>query len=452
MIFNFFVMNTPSQVFHGTWRHPESQSVHHTDLKMWMDLAQLAERGGIDAIFFADVIGIYEEPGGRYDRIVSNAIQFPCADPAVIISAMATVTEHVGLVYTSSTMQQLPSPFARAVATLDHATRGRIGWNMVTSFTRNAARSVGAADSWSHDERYRRATEYVDVVYKLLEGSWDDGAVIADRERGIYSDPAKVHKIYHEGEIFSVEGPFMVPPSPQRTPVLFQAGSSSAGQAFAARHAEGIFLLSGTPEGAGKYARTIREQAVSFGRQADDILFLEGMTFVVGSTEEEARRKETEIEAYISEEAFLILQLGSLGIDATQYAPDTPLAELIEEAPGARSLFAMVMNSSGKGDKATITDFVRYSSRSLRVVGTPEMICDRIAEYQQQGIDGLNISYTLMPGTFVDFIEQVMPELRRRGLAKEGYAPGTLREKLFPGRPAHLNSRHPAAAYKGAFA
>jgi FMN-dependent oxidoreductase (nitrilotriacetate monooxygenase family) len=451
MIFNFFLMNCPSHIFHGSWRHPDSRSLEHTSLNLWTDLAKLAEKGGMDAIFIADNFGIYEEPGDRIDRVVANAIQFPCTDPTVLISAMAAVTEHLGFAYTSSTLQQHPSPFARAAATLDHATRGRIGWNVVTSFVRNAARSVGIEDSWSHDERYRWAEEYVDVTYKLWEGSWDDGAVLADKAKGIYADPSKVHKINHVGERFRVEGPLMAPPSPQRTPVLFQAGTSPAGQAFAAKNAEGIFLISGSAKGAGKAASSIRAKAVEFGRRPDDIIFLEGMSFVVGSTEEDALRKEKELEEYLNAEAGLIMSAAALGIDPGKYTPDTRLIDIIEDAVGLRSGFDMVMHSSGKGEGATLADFVRFSSRSWRKVGTPEMICDEIAKYQAQGIDGINIMYMILPGTYEDFIEHVVPELRKRGMMKTEYRPGTFREKLFPGSDSKLNERHPAAAYRGAF-
>ena len=449
MLFNFFLMNTPSHLFHGTWRHPESKSMFHMDLSTWTDLARIAERGLIDAIFIADNFGMYEEPGDEYARVVQNAIQFPCADPTVLISAMSLVTEHLGFIYTSSTLQQHPSSFARAAATLDHATKGRIGWNIVTSFVKNAARSVGVENAWSHDERYRWAEEYVDVTYKLWEGSWDDGAVLRDVVRGIYADPTKVHKINHVGERFRVEGPLMVPPSPQRTPLLFQAGTSSAGQDFAARNAEGVFLISGSPHGAGEHARAIRDKARQFGREPSDIVFLEGLSFVVGSTMEEARRKEAEIESYMSDEAGLIMSAAALGIDTTKYSPETRLVDLIEQSVGLRGGFDMVMNSSGKGREATLADLIQFSSRNWRVVGTPETICDRIAEYQAQGIDGINIMYMLMPGTYVDFVDHVVPELRKRGLMKAAYAPGTLRQKMFPGAGSHINTRHPASRYKG---
>lgn len=452
MIFNLFLMNCPSHIFHGSWRHPDSRSLEHTSLELWTDLARLAEKGGMDGIFIADNFGMYEEPNDRIDRVITNGIQFPCNDPTVLISAMAAVTKHLAFIYTSSTLQAHPSPFARTAATLDHATKGRIGWNVVTSFVRNAARSVGVEESWSHDERYRWAEEYVDVTYKLWEGSWDDGAVLADKERGIFADPDKVHKINHVGERFRVEGPLLSTPSPQRTPVIFQAGTSPAGQAFAAKNAEGIFLISGSAEGAGKVTKSIRAKAAEFGRRPDDLLFLEGMSFVVGSTEEEALRKEKELEAYLNEEASLIMTAGSVGIDPSKYTPQTRLIDMMEDSVGLRSGFDMVMNACGKGEDTTLGDFIRFSSRSWRTVGTPEMICDEIAKYQEQGVDGINIMYMILPGTYEDFIEHVVPVLRKRGMMKTEYAEGTLREKLFPGRNSKVNARHPAAAYRGAFA
>lgn len=175
------------------------------------------------------------------------------------------------------------------------------------------------------------------------------------------------------------------------------------------------------------------------------------MSFVVGSTEEEARRKEAELEAYLDAEAGLIMSAAALGIDPGKYTPDTRLADIIEDAVGLRSGFDMVMHSSGKGERATLADFIRFSSRSWRKVGTPEMICDEIARYREQGIDGINIMYMILPGTYQDFIDHVVPELRKRGMMKTQYRPGTFREKLFPGSGSKLNARHPAAAYRGAF-
>lgn len=451
MIFNFFLMDTPSHIFHGTWRHPQSRSIDYADLDLWTELAVKAEEAKVDAIFMADNFGLYEEAGDRIDRVVSNAVQVPCNDPMMLISAMSAATKNLCFVYTSSILQQHPSPFARQTGSLDHLTKGRIGWNIVTSFVKNAAASVGEQGSWDHSQRYAWAEEYVDLTYKLWEGSWDDGAVVANKETGVYADPAKVHRIRHQSARYSVEGPFMVAPSPQRTPVLFQAGTSSAGQAFAAKNAEGVFLISGTPKGAGKAIRAIKEQARDYGRNPEDIVFLEGLTFVVGRTEEEAQRKEAEIEAYIDEEVRHIMLAGAVGIDTSTYPPETLLVDLMEKAQGMKSRFEAVMNASGKGAKATLADLSQFSSRSLRIVGTPESICDRIEEYQAQGIDGFNIIYMLLPGTYVDFIELLAPELKKRGLMRTEYSPGTFREKIF-GAGAKLNPRHPGAKYKNAFA
>jgi FMN-dependent oxidoreductase (nitrilotriacetate monooxygenase family) len=202
------------------WRHPKSRSLEYNSLDLWVEMAEIAERGRFDAIFMADVFGLYGEFRGSWDAIAEHAVQFPVSDPSVLISAMAYATEHLGFVYTNSVLQQHPFAFARAASTLDHLTRGRIGWNVVTSVSRNGSRSMGLPTIVDHDERYRWAAEYLEVTYKLWEGSWEDGAVVQDRATGVMSDPRKIHKINHEGERYRVEGPHLVEPSPQRTPTL----------------------------------------------------------------------------------------------------------------------------------------------------------------------------------------------------------------------------------------
>lgn len=448
MVFNFFVMNTPSHITHGTWRMPQSRGVDYNDLSMWVDLARTAERAKVDAIFFADVFGLYGDHGGTWEALARHAIQFPISDPSMLISAMAHATSDLSYIYTNSVLQQHPFSFARGISTLDHLTRGRVGWNIVTSASANGSRSMGLPNITDHDERYRWADEYVDVTYKLWEGSWEDEAVLADRDAGVYADPARIHKINHVGERYSVEGPHLVEPSPQRVPALFQAGASDAGLNFAARHAEGIFMVSGSVEGAQRKIEKVREIATANGREADDILFLEGLTFVVGSTEEEARRKEAELEEWLSDEAQMVVMSGVSGIDLAHVDADTPLSELIASAPGMQGSLKMVMDSMPAGQVARVRDMANFSTRRWRIVGTPETIADRIEAYRDVGVGGVNVMYMTLPGTFEDFADHIAPELQRRGLMQSDYRPGTLREKLFPGRDATINARHPAAAYR----
>lgn len=447
MLYNLFIMNTPSHISHGMWRHPQSRALDYTSLDLWVEMAQLAERGQLDAVFMADVFGLYGEFRGGWDIIAEHAVQFPVNDPSVLISAMAHATSNLGFVYTNSVLQQHPFAFARTASTLDHLTKGRVGWNMVTSVSKNGSRSVGLPTITDHNERYRWVEEYAEVTYKLWEGSWEDDAYVADRATGLMSDPRKIHKINHEGQRYSVEGPHLVAPSPQRTPVLFQAGASAAGMAFAARHAEGVFLVSGSPEAARAKVSKIKDLAVSNGRTPDDIVFMEGAAIVVGSTEDEARRKETEYDEWYDAEAQMAIMSGTIGIDLSFAEPDQPLSDLLEKVPGMRGAVQLVIDTV-HGREATVADLLAHSSKQWRIVGTPESIADKFEDYQAAGIDGFNIMSMLVPGTYEDFVDHVAPVLQRRGLMQSEYAPGTLREKLFPGRGPRLGERHVAASYR----
>jgi long-chain alkane monooxygenase len=252
LIFNCFTMNVVSHIYHGLWRHPSSTQMYFDDLETWVELVKLLEKGRFDAVFFADVIGIDPAYKGDWDTYIREGLQIPCNDPSALCGALITATEHLGLTFTSSIMAEHPFSFARRVSTLDHLSKGRIGWNIVTSVSHNAAQNVGFDEIVPHDQRYQWAEEYMNVVYKLWEGSWDDNAILGDRENGVYADASKIHRIFHRSERYKVLGPHMCSPSLQRTPVLYQAGSSAAGRDFAARHAEGTFVLYPSLEGARK--------------------------------------------------------------------------------------------------------------------------------------------------------------------------------------------------------
>ncbi|QIX53631.1 LLM class flavin-dependent oxidoreductase [Rhodococcus sp. DMU1] len=447
LLFNIFIMNTPSHISPGMWRHPESRAIEYNSLDLWVEMAKIAERGKLDGIFIADIFGLYGEFRGSWDVIAERAVQFPVSDPSVLISAMAHATEDVGFVYTSSILQAHPFSFARAASTLDHLTKGRIGWNVVTSVSKNGSRSMGLPTIVDHDERYRWAEEYTEVTYKLWEGSWEDEAVVKDRDTGLFSDPRKIHKINHVGERYSVEGPHLVEPSPQRTPVLFQAGASSAGMAFAAKHAEGVFMISGPPQASAAKIEKVKALAAQAGRRPDDIRFIEGLTFIVGSTEEEARRKEAEYDEWNDLEAQMAVMSGTIGVDLSTSDPDEPLEELIQQVPGMRGVIQLVIDTV-PDRPATVADLLAFSAKQWRVTGTPESIADKLEEYRAAGVDGINIMSMLVPGTYTDFVDHVAPELQQRGLMKRDYQPGTLREKLFPGRGPRLEEHHVAAKWR----
>jgi FMN-dependent oxidoreductase (nitrilotriacetate monooxygenase family) len=282
LMFSAFVMNTASHILHGAWRRADARQVDFNSLDVWTDLVKTLERGLFDVIFFADVHGVYGPRGGSFAKHVESGLQIPSNDPSVILSALASHTEHLGLAMTSSIVQEQPFNFARKMSTLDHATKGRIAWNIVTNGLPNGARNFGYDDLPAHELRYKMADEYVEVAYKLWEGSWDDGALVQDRKSGRHGDPSRVHRIDHVGQYYSVEGPHLVSPSPQRTPLLFQAGSSPTGMAFAAAHAEAVFLIAPSPANAHSVIENIHRLMASHGRSPDDIRFFQGFSFVIG--------------------------------------------------------------------------------------------------------------------------------------------------------------------------
>lgn len=452
MMFTLFLQNSVAHAFHGYWRHPDARSTEHKHLDVWIDLAIEAEKARFDAMFFADGIGMKGEFNGSQDIIKSMAVQFPVNDPSLLFPALARVTEHLGFVYTSSIIQQHPFIFARMASTLDHLTHGRIGWNIVTSATESAYRNLGFDELMAHDDRYAQAEEYVEVAYKLWEGSWDEGAVVNDRARGIYADPRKVHRIDHAGKHYRCEGPHLVEPSPQRTPVLFQAGSSPQGNAFKARHAEGAFISTLSPERSAQEIAKVRKLLEVEGRRPTDLLFLEGLTFVVGSTEAEARQKNEELDHYLSEEGQMAYFNSMSGIDLGQFDPATPLKDIVNEIPGIQGGFLAFIERAPAGTTPTIRDYLHASAQRFKVVGTPEMIADTIQAYGDAGVDGIQVMNIVLPGTFSDFFKHVVPILQKRGLMQTEYSPGTLREKMFPQSGPLIADTHPAARFRNAFA
>ncbi|SMY12318.1 LLM class flavin-dependent oxidoreductase [Brevibacterium jeotgali] len=446
LLFNAFLMNTPSHIQHGQWRHPDARQTEFEGLDLWIDLARTLERGLFDAMFFADVSGLYGPADGVYTDNVHEGLQIPSNDPTVLLGALAAVTERIGLATTSNVMQNHPFNFARQISTLDHLSKGRAAWNIVTSTQENAARNFGLPALVEHDARYEWAEEYVDVAYKLWEGSWDEDAVLVDREGGRYADPAKIHKIFHSGERYRVEGPHLPAPSPQRTPLLFQAGGSPRGIAFAARHAEAVFIAPPNPEVARDHIAKTRAQAVSAGRRADDIRFFPGMSFVIGSTEAEAKAKEAELLEYASDTGYTTH--ASLGIrpDGSRLPSDTPLSAIPNN--GGRGHVEWLR--AGLGREPVLGDLARERMIGRTVVGTPDQIADSLETWRDAGVDGINVVNWRLPDSYEEFIDDLLPTLQERGLAKTEYGEATtLRGRIFG--TDRLPERHPAAQYRGAF-
>jgi long-chain alkane monooxygenase len=444
--FNAFLMYTASHYHHGQWRQPDARNADFNDVDVWISLARRLEEGRFDGIFFADVVGLHGPRDGDYTVNLRQGLQIPSNDPLALMSALAVSTEHLGLAFTSSIIQEHPFDFARKMSTLDHISKGRIAWNIVTSGLDNTARNFGLDRLPGREDRYRWAEEYVDVVFKLWEGSWDDDALLRDREQGIFADPTKVYKINHVGPRYQVVGPHLVSPSPQRTPVLFQAGASGPGKAFAARNAEAIFIAASSPEVAKVDIEETRALAVQAGRKPDDIKFFQALTFIVGDTEQEAHAEEARLDNFVSAEGYLAHHNYGMRPDGTLYPPDTPLSEI--ETIGSQAVLDWTRRGV-TGRDAVVADLAQILTHRNRLVGTPAQIADELERWQAAGVEGVNVTNWYIPRSYDDFIDKVTPELQRRGLARIEYEPGTLRAKLFGSD--RLNERHPAASYRGAF-
>lgn len=445
MLLNAFSMNCVSHIQQGLWIRDDTRQLEYTQIEPWVELAQILEKGHFDALFLADVVGVYDTYKGGPETSIIEGMQIPSNDPSLLVSAMAHATENIGFAYTSSVYQAHPFTFARQMSTLDHLTKGRIAWNIVTTYLSNAGLNFGLGGLPPHDERYDFADEYLEVSYKLWEGSWEDNAVLADTERGVYADPDKIHQINHLGKHFDVAGPHLSEPSPQRTPLLFQAGSSTRGRSFAAKHAECIFISESRDslQGESNVISDVRSQAAQIGRRPEDVLFFQGVSPVVGGTESEAKAKEAEYIEQFSTEGSLAHLSGGMGVDMGAVDLDRPLNTM--DPQGMRG-FVKSLIESAPDKKRTFRDLIRRRMAGQFLTGTPEQIADALEEWQERGVDGFNIVYSVTPGTFSDFIEGVVPVLQARGLVQKEYSPGPLREKVF-GAP-RLPGRHVGASYR----
>lgn len=444
--FNAFDMNCVGHQSPGLWAHPSDRSWKYKDLDYWQDLARTLEKGIFDGIFIADVIGYYDVYKGSNYYAIQQAAQLPVNDPLQLAAPIALATEHLGIGITASTSFEHPYTFARRIATADHHTKGRVGWNIVTSYLESGAKNVGEAGLRRHDNRYEVANEYLEVIYKLLEGSWEEGAVVRDRDRRIFTHPEKVHEIGHKGKYFEVPGYGLTEPSPQRTPVLYQAGASGAGKDFAARNAECVFVGAPTKATLKAYVSDLRARAIKAGRDPRKLLVYTLVTVIVDETDAKAQAKFEKLKSYSSYDGSLVFMSGWSGIDFGQYAP-TDVVKHIE----TNAVQSLVEHLSG-GDKSwTIDELAKFGGIGgvgPVFVGSPSTIADILQQWvEDTDVDGFNLAYAITPGTFEDIVGYVVPELQRRGAYPTAYRPGTLREKLFGDGP-YLQAPHPAAAFR----
>ncbi|MBN8927737.1 MAG: 5,10-methylene tetrahydromethanopterin reductase [Rhodospirillales bacterium 69-11] len=430
----------------GLWTHPRDRADAYNTLDYWVDLARLLERGLFDAVFLADVLGVYDVYRGSARTALEHAVQVPVNDPLMVIPAMAYVTQHLGFGVTCALSYEHAYPFARRMSTLDHLTRGRIGWNIVTGYLDSAARGMGMTQQVGHDERYAIAEDYMQATYKLWEASWEDGAVLRDRAGRRFADPDRIHRVTHEGPYVRLDAIHLSEPSPQRTPVLYQAGASARGRQFAADHAECVFINGPSQKVIAGIVADLRRRAAAAGRDPADLKIYTMMTVITGRTDAEAEEKYRDYLAHVSEEGALALMSGWTGLDFAALPQDEPVRFSQRNAMTS----ALEAFTTADPDRTwTVREIARHAAiggRGPVVVGGAETVADALQDWvAATDIDGFNLAYAVTPETFADIVDLVVPVLQDRGVYATEYAPGTLREKLYgPGR-ARLPASHPAA-------
>ncbi|MGO4716952.1 LLM class flavin-dependent oxidoreductase [Bradyrhizobium sp. 2TAF24] len=429
----------------AAWRHPDaSDSQHFADFARF---AAIAEQAKFDAVFLADIVGVRTDDLAAQSRKAHSGV-YPF-EPLTLLSALSVSTSRIGLVATTSTSFTEPFNLARQFASLDLLSGGRAGWNLVTSTEPAAALNFGHAALIPHAERYARAEEFVDVVQGLWD-SWEADAFVRNREQGVYFDPDKLHVLDHRGKHFRVRGPLNIPPSPQGRPVVVQAGSSEPGKELAARTAEVIFTAQQTLAEAVAFYADVKGRLAKYGRAAEDIKILPGVFPVVGRTEAEARDKFEQLQGLIPPEVGLGLLASFLGDpDIVHHPADGPVPPL-KETEGGKSRQALLVELARR-ENLTLRDlYLRIAGARghWQVVGTPTQIADQLEErFRAYGADGFNIMAPVLPGGLTDFVELVLPELRRRNLFRTEYEGKTLREHLGLKRPANaLAGRRAVAA------
>jgi long-chain alkane monooxygenase len=444
---NAFDMNCVAHQSPGLWAHPRDRSWQYKDVEYWTELGVTLERGIFDGIFIADVIGYYDVYKGSNYHAIEQAAQIPVNDPLQLAVPISMATKRLGIGITASTSFEHPYTFARRLSTADHLTKGRIGWNIVTSYLESGAKNIGQGGLRRHDNRYEVAEEYVEVLYKLFEGSWEEGAVVRDREKRIFADAAKVHEIGHKGKYFDVPGYHLCEPSPQRTPVLYQAGASGPGKSFAARNAECVFVGAQTKRRLKAYVGDVRAQAAAAGRDPRKVLVYNLVTVIVDETDAKAKAKFEEYQRYASYDGALVFMSGWSGIDFGRFAPNAVI-----EREETNAIHSFVEHLTGDERTWTIKELASWGGIGgvgPVFVGSPSTVADILQEWvEETDVDGFNLAYAVTHETFEDVVNHLVPELQRRGAYPNAYGPGaTLRDRLF-GEGSYLPATHPAAQYR----
>jgi FMN-dependent oxidoreductase (nitrilotriacetate monooxygenase family) len=418
-----------------SWRHPSAPSHDYLDLEYYRRLVTSAERAKIDTIFIADHLGIWNGLGSGIAHYAN-----PRLEPLSLVSALSALTKDIGFMVTASTSYTEPFNTARIFASIDHISRGRVAWNVVTSALEEEAVNYGRDSNIDHAVRYERAAEFLDVT-KSLWDSWEDDAVVIDKASGLFAHRNKVHYLDHTGKHFKVKGPLNVSRPPQGYPVIVQAGSSDAGKNLAAKHAEVHFAVLRTEAEGLAYRADINTRLASFGRTPESMKLLPGILPIVAASTSEAEEKQQYLESLMLDEVAVDLLSTWAGVDLSAYPLDGPVPELPEEADynGWRTWLALVRDKANQG--LTIRQLARKISNTGSVplvIGTPAQVADQLEAWFVSGAaDGYNLMFPLLPDDWENFMKTVVPELQRRGLFRTEYEPGTLRDRLGLARPGN---------------
>jgi len=419
----------------GMWRNPTDKIGHHfARPSYWQHMGRTMERGLFDAMFIADELAPYSTYAGSSDATVKYAVQCPTHEPSTIAPIVTSATRHLGVGVTLSTMFVHPYAMCRLLSSLDHLSEGRIAWNVVSSYSKSEWEAYGHVDMTPREERYDRMEEYMDLCYELWD-SWADDAIVADRASGIYADPDKVRVVDHQGKYFRCKGRHFCAPSPQRRPVLWQAGSSGRGRDFAAKHAEAIFAVHPSVERMRQYSDDLDERLETrFNRRAGDVRYIYGVQTVVAQSRSEAKEKYERIMSCIPLEGALAWISGHFGLDFSKMALDEAVQNI--EIPGIQGLFESIIYAKDPQGKIPVTvkeaAMIYAQGMGMPVlVGTPADIADQLETFMDDGgADGFMLAATYTPGCFEEFVDMVVPELQRRGRYRSRYPGSTLRENL----------------------
>jgi FMN-dependent oxidoreductase (nitrilotriacetate monooxygenase family) len=451
IILGAFQTMNPNGTVGVSWRHPDNTSLNYLTIDYWTRMAKQLEAGGFDFLFFADSYGYPTDASGTtIAQGVIDATNIPLADPITLVSAVAAATETLGIVVTSSTQVERAPAVARRYGTLDHLTNGRIGWNVVTGAAQAASAALFGEPLMPHDERYAQAEDHVSICLKLWEGSWAPGALVADKARGVYADPSKVHQIEHVGKYLSAKGVYGVPPGPQRSPLILQAGTSGAGQEFAATYAEMVFIGGGDTEKIKQQIADIRARLVANGRGRNAIKFVVGAHFLVGTDLADAARKRSQMLELATLEQAATTYTWLTGIDLTAFPQDEPLPDLHTElGQSALDRYLNPVTGVRKTPREILEEFRDNGINGTVFEGDAVTVADAVEVFLDHvDADGFLVQPHITPGTYDDFIGLLIPELRRRGLVGEPRGGGTLRARLFPESGDFLPDNHIGSSFR----